>query len=159
MTDSFPRRQARTRRFTLGAPRGVTISPDGDRAVFLRSQGGTDPVTCLWTLDLATGEERLVEDHGLAASDARGPAHAGEEDLPPEEKARRERSREQAGGVVGYATDRPVTMAAFALSGQLYVTEFTAGFNRVICESVPIPTPPAGGTLVRHTTAIAASAP
>ena len=99
MTDSFPRRQARTRRFTLGAPRGFTISPDGDRVVFLRSRGGTDPVTCLWTLDLATGAERLVADP--AALDS-----AGDEDLPPEERARRERSREQAGGVVGYATDR-----------------------------------------------------
>ncbi|MCO1657806.1 S9 family peptidase [Pseudonocardia humida] len=123
MTDSFPRRQARTRRFTLGAPRGVHVSPDGERVVFLRSRAGTDPVTCLWTLDVATGEERLVADpHELDG----GGAHA---DLPPEEKARRERSREQAGGIVGYATDRPVTMAAFALSGQLYVTEFAAGLT------------------------------
>ncbi|MDT7649629.1 MAG: dipeptidyl-peptidase 4, partial [Pseudonocardiales bacterium] len=122
MTDSFPRRQARTRRFTLGAPRGFTVSPDGERVVFLRSRGGTDPVTCLWTLDLATGEERLVADPHVLDS---GP----EEDLPPEERARRERSREQAGGVVGYATDRPVTMAAFALSGQLYVTDFAAGLT------------------------------
>jgi dipeptidyl-peptidase 4 len=129
VTDSFPRRQARTRRFTLGAPRGVTISPDGERVVFLRSRGGTDPVTCLWTLDLASGEERLVADpHELdGSSDA--------EDLPPEERARRERSREQAGGVVGYATDRPVTMAAFALSGQLYVTDFAAGLTPRLVET------------------------
>ena len=127
MTDSFPRRQARTRRFTLGAPRGVTISPDGDRVAFLRSRGGTDPVTCLWALDLATNEERLVADpHTLAAS---------EEDLPPEEKARRERSREQAGGVVAYATDRLVTMAAFALSGQLYVVEFASGVTPRLIET------------------------
>ncbi|MGH3611356.1 MAG: prolyl oligopeptidase family serine peptidase [Pseudonocardia sp.] len=119
MTDSFPRRQARTRRFTLGVPRGITISPDGDRVVFLRSRGGTVPVTCLWTLDLATGEERLVADpHELDHT---------VEDLPPEERARRERSREQAGGIVGYATDRQVRMAAFTLSGQLYVTGLTAG--------------------------------
>jgi dipeptidyl-peptidase-4 len=99
----------------------VSISPDGERVVFLRSRGGTDPVTCLWTLDLVTGEERLVADpHEL---DATG------EDLPPEERARRERSREQAGGIVGYATDRPVTMAAFALSGKLYVAEFAAGMT------------------------------
>jgi dipeptidyl-peptidase-4 len=128
VTDSFPRRQARTRRFTLGAPRGVTISPDGDRVVFLRSRGGTDPVTCLWTLDLATGEERLVADPQELDGSA-------EEDLPPEERARRERSREQAGGVVAYATDRPVTMAAFALSGQLYVTEFAAGLTPRLVET------------------------
>jgi dipeptidyl-peptidase-4 len=119
VTDSFPRRQARTRRFTLGAPRGFTISPDGDRVVFLRSRGGTDPVTCLWTLDLTTGAERLVADP--AALDS-----AGAEDLPPEERARRERSREQAGGVVGYATDRATSTAAFAYSGQLYVVDLTS---------------------------------
>ncbi len=119
MTDSFPRRQARTRRFTLGAPRGLTLSPDGDRVVFLRSRGGTDPVTCLWTLDLATGAELLVADP-LALTTA-------DEHLPPEERARRERSREQAGGVVGYATDRQVRTAAFTLSGRLYVVNLPDG--------------------------------
>ena len=100
MTDSFPRRQARTRRFTLGAPRGFTISPDGDRVVFLRSRGGTDPVTCLWTLDLAPARS------AWSSTPASWTGGRGE-DLPPEERARRERSREQAGGIVGYATDRP----------------------------------------------------
>jgi dipeptidyl-peptidase 4 len=124
VTDSFPRRQARTRRFTLGTPRGITISPDGDRIVFLRSRGGTDPVTCLWTFDPHTGIERLVADPWqLSVGGGRS------DDLPPEERARRERSREQAGGIVGYATDRPVTMAAFALAGQLYVAELAAGLT------------------------------
>src|SRR5689334_3532835 len=90
--DSFPRRQARTRRFTLGVPRGLTLSPDGTRLAFLRSRGGTDPVTCLWTLDVATGAERLVADPRTLEATA--------EDLPPEERARRERAREQAGGIV-----------------------------------------------------------
>ena len=128
MTDSFPRRQARTRGFTLGAPRTFTISPDGGRIVFLRSKGGTDPVTCLWTLDLDTGEERLVVDPAVLD-------RAGDAELPPEERARRERSREQAGGVVGYATDRPVTMAAFPLGGQLYVAEFAAGLSPRLVET------------------------
>ncbi|MDN5747842.1 MAG: prolyl oligopeptidase family serine peptidase [Pseudonocardia sp.] len=119
---SFPRRQARTRRFTLGAPRGVTVSPDGRRVVFLRSRGGTDPVTCLWTLDAATGQERLVADPG----DLGGGSPDGA-DLPPEERARRERSREQAGGIVAYATDSDVTTAAFTLGGELHVTDLAAG--------------------------------
>jgi dipeptidyl-peptidase-4 len=120
VTDSFPRRQARTRRFTLGAPRGLAISPDGARVVFLRSRGGTDPVNCLWVLDVASGEERLVADpHELDAS--------GDEDLPAEERARRERSREQAGGIVNYALDRAAATAAFALSGRLYVTGLADG--------------------------------
>ena len=40
MTDSFPRQQARTQGFSLGAPRSFEISPDGSRVAFLRSQGG-----------------------------------------------------------------------------------------------------------------------
>jgi dipeptidyl-peptidase-4 len=147
VTETFPRRQARTRRFTLGAPRGIAVSPDGDRIVFLRSRGGSDPVNCLWTLELPSGAERLVADpRELAAGNGRGG-----EDLPAEERARRERSREQAGGVVGYATDRPVTMAAFALSGQLYVAELAAGLTPRLVETaggVVDPRPDPRGQLV-----------
>ncbi|WP_084957382.1 S9 family peptidase [Thermoactinospora rubra] len=117
---SFPRLQARTRRFTLGVPRGFTVAPDGGKVVFLRTRSGTDPVTCLWELDIATRAERLVVDpRTLLAQD--------EENLPPEERARRERSREQAGGIVAYATDRAVTRAVFALSGELFVTDLASG--------------------------------
>jgi len=120
VTDSFPRRQARTRRFTLGAPRGVAISPDGTRVTFLRSRGGTDAVTCLWTFDPLTGTERLV-------ADPRTLETGGDEDLPPEERARRERAREQAGGIVAYATDRAGAVAAFALSGRPFVVDLADG--------------------------------
>ena len=75
MTESFPRQQARTRRFTLGVPRAFQVSPDGQRVLFLRSKAGDDPVTCLWELDLATGEERLVADPRALGAD--------EENLPP----------------------------------------------------------------------------
>ncbi|MGI8691578.1 MAG: prolyl oligopeptidase family serine peptidase [Geodermatophilaceae bacterium] len=125
MTDSFPRRQARTRRFSLGAPRDTTISPDGDSVLFLRSRAGSDPVTCLWVLDVGTGQERLLVD-------PRELAVGAEDDLPEVERARRERSREQAGGIVGYATDQAVTMAAFVLSGQLHVTGLAAGRTQLV---------------------------
>ena len=111
MTESFPRQQARTRRFSLGVPRSFRIAPDGSRVAFLRSKTGTDPLTCLWQLHLATGQEELVADP--AALDAAGG------DLPAAEKARRERVREQAGGIVGYATDRDLRVAVFALGGRV----------------------------------------
>jgi dipeptidyl-peptidase 4 len=117
MTESFPRQQARTRRFTLGAPRSFQISPDGGRVAFLRSKGGTDPATCLWVLDAGTGQERLVADPAALS--------AAEEDVPPEERARRERSREQAEGIVAFATDTSVSVASFALAGQVYITDLT----------------------------------
>ena len=112
MTESFPRQQARTRRFLLGVPRAFQVSPDGERVTFLRSKAGDDPVTCLWEADAATGKERLVADPRRLGAD--------EENLPPEERARRERVRETAAGIVAYATDRGSKLAVFALSGQVY---------------------------------------
>ena len=119
MTESFPRQEARTRRFTLGVPRAFRVSPDGTRVVFLRTNSGADPVTCLWALDVASGQERLVADPRTLG--------AGDDDLPPQERARRERVREQAGGIVAYATDQAVTVAVFALSGHVYAVPLTGG--------------------------------
>src|ERR1022692_4366391 len=135
MTDSFPRQQARTQHFSLGVPRSFQISPDGSRIAFLRSQGGSDPVTCLWVLDLPAdpgqagtgqagtgqagtgraGTERLVADP--AAISAWSDNAVTEE--PDTERARRERSREQAGGVVAFAAEADAVTACFALAGQV----------------------------------------
>ena len=112
MADGFPRQQARTQRFTLGAPRAFQISPDGTRITFLRTKGGDDPVTCLWEADAATGAERVVADPRALGAD--------EENLPAEERARRERVRETAAGIVSFATDAAHSLAVFALSGQVY---------------------------------------
>jgi dipeptidyl-peptidase 4 len=71
--------------------------------VFARSRGGADPVNCLWTVDVATGVETLVADPVALVADLA----VDDADLPPEERARRERMREGAGGITGYATDRP----------------------------------------------------
>ena len=72
-------------------------------------------MTCLWVLDVGTGQERLVADP--AALDGIN----GE--LPARERARRERTREQAGGIVTFATDTGMTLAAFALGGRVYLAD------------------------------------
>jgi dipeptidyl-peptidase-4 len=119
-TDSFPRQQARTQRFTLGAPRDLTVSPDGARVAFLRAAGPEDPLTSLWVLDVASGTERVVADPAvLLAGDPT--------DLPPEERVRRERARESASGITGYATDAGHRVAAAALAGQLVVADLVDG--------------------------------
>jgi dipeptidyl-peptidase-4 len=65
--DSLPRQLARTRRLTLGAPEGFTVTADGATVLFLRSRGGADARTCLWARELASGQERIVADAGDGA--------------------------------------------------------------------------------------------
>ena len=106
MTDTFPRQYARTQRFTLGEPRNVTVSPDGERVVFLRSRGrrrsGQLPVGARRRRPATSGWSPIRVDAARRRDDA-------DDDLPPEERARRERMREGAGGITAFATDRAVT--------------------------------------------------
>lgn len=129
--DSFPRRHARTLRFTLGAPRSFSVAPDGSRAVFLRSGSGTDRANSLWVLDLEEGRERVAADPRALLGGAR-------EALSAEERARRERSREGGAGIVGYATDSAVELASFALSGRLFTAELRAGTARELPARGPV---------------------
>ena len=119
-SDDFPRLFARTGRFRHGEPREFTVSPDGRRVVYLRSAGGTDPVTRLRVLDLDSGRDRLIADPGALLG---GRA----EDLPAQEQARRERSRQPDSGIVAYSADRAVRRAAFALSGRLWSADLISG--------------------------------
>ncbi|MBK6017077.1 prolyl oligopeptidase family serine peptidase [Streptomyces sp. MBT53] len=130
-TDSFPRRHARTQRFTLGAPRAFSVAPDGSRIVFLRSSSGTDRANSLWVLDPAGGEERVAADPGALLGGA-------SEHLSTEEQARRERAREGGAGIVGYATDSEVELASFALSGRLFTAELRAGTARELTVPGPV---------------------
>ena len=113
---SFPRLQARTLRFTLGVPRNLQVTHDGERVLFVRTRSGTSRAGALWAYDVAEARERPIADPEALLGDE------GEE-LSPEERARRERSRESAGGVVGYTTDAAATLAAFALSGSIWVAD------------------------------------
>jgi dipeptidyl-peptidase-4 len=117
---SFPRQQARTRRFSLGVPRDFVIAPDGERVVFLRTRSGSDPSTCLWQHDVRSDTETLLVD----------PSTMWRQDgdiVPAEERMRRERARDSSGGVVRFSTNREVTRAVFDLAGRLYVADLLSG--------------------------------
>ncbi|MFJ7250802.1 prolyl oligopeptidase family serine peptidase [Kitasatospora sp. NPDC098652] len=103
--DSLPRQLARTQCFTLGVPTRPEPSADGSTVLFLRSWTGTDPVTCLWALDTATGEERLVIDPTALSSTS---------------------------GIASYSTDATGRYAAFALDGTLWLADTTTGSARPI---------------------------
>jgi dipeptidyl-peptidase 4 len=113
--DEFPRQLARTRRFSLGVPRAVTISADGGRVLFLRTSGGEDPISRLWLLDPGrdSGEQLLA--------DPTASWNIGSGEVPEAERIRRERVRERASGIVAYSADESCRTVAFALDGQLWV--------------------------------------
>jgi dipeptidyl-peptidase 4 len=146
MTDSFPRQQARTRRFTLGVPRAFQVSTDGARVTFLRTKAGDGPVTCLWEADAATGAERLVADPAALGAD--------DENLSPAERAHRERVRETGAGIVAFATDAANRLAVFALSGQVYAAPLggASGEPRLVPTRVPAldPRPDPAGRRVAY---------
>jgi dipeptidyl-peptidase-4 len=141
---SFLRLQARTQRFTLGSPRQFRIAPDGTRALFLRSSSGEDRRHLLWRLDLITGKETVLADP-VALLD-------GDEELPAEERARRERARQQGAGIIGNATDDQVRVVAFALSGKLFVADVVTGDTRQLAVAGPVvdPRPDPTGTQVAY---------
>ncbi|MFJ8042908.1 prolyl oligopeptidase family serine peptidase [Kitasatospora sp. NPDC096147] len=145
-TETFPRQYARTQRFTVGAPRSFAVAPDGSRVVFLRARGAAERANLLWTLDPATGEERIAADPVELLG-------GGEEHLSAAEKARRERSREGSAGIVGYALDGAGALAAFALSGRLFAVDLVGGgAPRELPAEGPVldPRPSPDGSLVAY---------
>lgn len=121
--DTFPRQNARTQRFTLGRPRTCTVSPDDDpdggTVLFVRAASGADRVGRLWRWTATAGEVELVDPVALLAGE--------DEQLSDAERARRERAREAASGIVTYSVDANVKHAVFALSGRLFLTEVATG--------------------------------
>ncbi|PJM77610.1 prolyl oligopeptidase family serine peptidase [Bifidobacterium felsineum] len=117
----FPRRKARTLRFTSGAPRSAKVIGDGSSALFLRSDGPEDLVTALWLSWFdAAGEHhetKLADPRELLGADA------DSENVPAEERARRERAREGGTGIVSYSVDDAGDRVVFTINGRLYLTE------------------------------------
>lgn len=117
MTDTFPRQYARTQRLTLGEPRNVVVSPDGKRVLFLRSASGSDSVNSLWLYSVEHNSETCIADIRTLTIGAQS------RDDSPEEKARRERAREGAAGIVSFSCDQEVDHAVFAVSGRLFICD------------------------------------
>ena len=117
----FPRLRARTLRFGCGAPRSAQTVGDGSRALFLRSDGPEDLVTALWL----SWFDESGEHHETKLADPREllGAIADSEDVPAEEKARRERAREGGTGIVGYSADDDGNRIVFTINGRLFLTE------------------------------------
>lgn len=128
MTDSYPRLAARTLRFTLGVPRNLAVR--GSTVYFVRTADGLDRSGRLWAYSVERDAETLVVD----PADHLG----GREELSAEERARRERSREGATGIVGYSLDHDGRWAAFTVSGRLFATHLSARITRELAAAGPV---------------------
>jgi dipeptidyl-peptidase-4 len=144
----YPELAARTRRFSYGAPRAVSVAADGSRVLFLRSSGPLDPVDRLYAFDVASGRERLVAEPTDLLT-------GGAADLPPAERALRERRRLSAGGIGSYATDPAARVAAFALGGRLFRADLVGGTVTEVPTAGPVidPRPDPAGSKIAYVTA------
>ena len=111
----FPELAARTRRFSHGAPRAVSVAEDGSRVIFVPSAGPEDPADALWLLRRGHREERLVADPATLLGES-----GDTRSLSPGERALRERLRLSAAGIGSYALDAAGRVAVFALAGRLF---------------------------------------
>lgn len=109
----FLRDYAITRGYTCGRPTGISVTPDGDAVLFLRS-GPRDVIRNLYEMNVATGEVRCL----ARAEDI---LQGKSEKLSAEERARRERLRESGQGITWYKLSNAGDKVLIGLSGKLYV--------------------------------------
>lgn len=100
---------------SLDGPRvhGLEISPDGSRVTFLKGKDSDFRVQDLWEYHIESGETRLLVDSAVLLGGA-------EESLSEVEKARRERQRISASGIVEYFYSADGGALLFPLNGDLY---------------------------------------
>ena len=117
--DTFLRQLTLTRRFSAGVPNSHAITPAGDEVLFLRS-GPRSNVHDLFAYDVSTRSERAL----LTANRI---LRGAEEHLSADEKARRERARQQARGIASFELSRDGRHLLVPLSGRLFVVERSSG--------------------------------
>ncbi|MGH3313874.1 MAG: prolyl oligopeptidase family serine peptidase [Streptomyces sp.] len=143
-SSAFLEQFTRTRRFSLGAVRQLTISPDGARVLFLRTGGGRDPAGGLWIWE--QGGERLMADPRALEKESTTPTE--------EERLRSERARDQSTGVTGYAADDAAELAAFTLGGALWAVRTAGGepFRVPVAGPAVDPGPSPDGRFIAYVT-------
>ncbi len=115
---------AETRTWKLGRPAAVKVTPDGSRVLFLRTPP-RKPDQRLYAFDVATGQTReLVSPETLL--------NGGEEQLSPEERARRERMRIKLRGFTSYDLSDDGSLVLVTLSGHAYVVPVKGGAAREV---------------------------
>ncbi|RRN65433.1 S9 family peptidase [Caulobacter sp. 602-1] len=99
--------------------KGVALSPDGKRVTYLKGKAEAANVQDLWAADVKGGEPyRLIDSAALSS---------GAKELSEAEKARRERARVSARGIVEYSWDKQGRFILVPLDGDLYLDSIADG--------------------------------
>jgi dipeptidyl-peptidase-4 len=140
---AFLRRHAETHGFSLGVPGTFTISPDGARVLFLRDPTGDSGVLNLYEYSVEQDRERCLLD--VSTLDV-GPG------LDPKVFAARQRARIRASGVVSYAVDAQVRLAAVTIGGRILTIDVdrAACTERVVAPSLDDPRPDPTGRHIAY---------
>jgi len=139
---AFLSQWAATRRFELGHPEAVRLTPDGRAVLFLRS-GPRSFVQDLYEVDTTTGKERVL----LAAASI---LSGGEEKLTAEERARRERMRVRARGITSYQLSGDGNKVLVPLSGRVFLVSRAGGAVVELAVGAPSPLDPRFSPDGRH---------
>lgn len=94
------------------APKSLSYSPDGSRITYLKGKTSDANRLDLWQYDIKAGRHSLLVDSDTLFQ--------GPETLSDEEKARRERLRLFASGIVSYQWSKDGSALLFPLNGDLY---------------------------------------
>lgn len=104
---------------TLGHPRGFALSADGTRLCYLRARDPDDRRQALWFINLdGDADPTLLVDPDDLGDD---------QDMSAAERARRERTREQASGITAYAATPDLGTVTFAHGARLHVVAVADG--------------------------------
>jgi dipeptidyl-peptidase 4 len=114
---TFLKEFAETRGYMLGRPQKPKFTPDGKSVLFLRADPKS-PKMKLFEFDVATGKTKQLLSPEMLLQ-------GGDENLSPEEKARRERQRVSVGGFTDYHIDKDGKNVLVALAGKLFVLDRT----------------------------------
>lgn len=113
-------------------PKSLSYSPDGSRITYLKGKVSDANRLDLWQYQIKTGQHSLLVDSDSLFS--------GVETLSDEEKARRERLRLFASGIVSYSWSKDGKALLFPLNGDIYYFELGSKKSRKLTNTAEFET-------------------
>ncbi len=113
-------------------PKSLSYSPDGSRITYLKGKASDANRLDLWQYQIKSGQHSLLVDSDSLFS--------GVETLSDEEKARRERLRLFASGIVSYSWSKDGKALLFPLNGDIYYFELGSKKSRKLTNTAEFET-------------------